>query len=149
MRVVIQRVHKAKVDVEGSTVGEIAQGLLLLIGVGQNSSEAIIPKMAEKIVNLRIFEDQEGKMNLSLLEIKGEILAVSQFTLYASLKKGRRPDFFDAAPPIKGEEYYEKFVTELRKFDVKVETGNFGAHMEVDFVNDGPVTIILDEKDLT
>ncbi len=149
MRVVIQRVHKAKVDVEGSTVGEIAQGLLLLIGVGQNSTEAIIPKMAEKIVNLRIFEDNEGKMNLSLLEIKGEILAVSQFTLYASLKKGRRPDFFDAAPPIKGEEYYEKLVSELKKYDVKVETGNFGAHMEVDFVNDGPVTIILDEKDLT
>ncbi len=147
MKVVIQRVHRAKVEIDGSTVGEIGQGLLLLIGVGQNSSAEIIPAMAEKIVNLRIFEDEAGKMNLSLKEIKGEILAVSQFTLYASLKKGRRPDFFDAAPPIKGEELYELMVAELKKHQVKVETGNFGAHMEVDFINDGPVTIILDEKD--
>ena len=147
MRIVLQRVHKAKVDVEGQTVGEIGQGLLLLIGVGQNSHEEAISLLADKIVNLRIFEDEAGKMNLSLLDIKGEILAVSQFTLYASLKKGRRPDFFDAAPPLKGEEFYEKFVTELKKHQVKVETGNFGAHMEVDFVNDGPVTIVLDEKD--
>lgn len=147
MRIVIQRVHKAKVDVNNNTVGEIAQGLLLLIGVGQNSKAEIIPTLVEKIVNLRIFEDENGKMNLSIKDIKGEILAVSQFTLYASLKKGRRPDFFDAASPAKGEELYELTVAELKKHNLKVETGDFGEHMEVDFINDGPVTIILDEKD--
>jgi len=147
VKVVIQRVDKATVDVEGQRVGEISKGLLLLIGVGQNSTAEFIPVLAEKIVNLRIFEDEAGKMNLSLKDVSGEILAISQFTLYASLKKGRRPDFFDAAPPAKGEEFYKLIISELKKHIPKVETGIFGAHMKIDFINNGPVTIILDEKD--
>lgn len=146
MRAVIQRVSKASVKVDGKVVGKIGKGLLVLIGVGKDDNDKDISYMAEKIVNLRIFEDKNGKMNRSLLDIQGEILIISQFTLYGDCRRGRRPSFTDAASPDKGKEYYEKFVEEVKKYGINVQTGIFQAMMEVELINQGPVTILLDSK---
>lgn len=148
MKAVIQRVSEASVSVSGNKIGEIDGGLLVLLGVGNEDSEKDIELLVEKIKNLRIFEDTEGKMNLSLLDTKGEVLIVSQFTLFADLKKGRRPSFIDAAPPEKANMLYEKFVEKFQKTGLKIQTGEFQAMMDVSLVNAGPVTIILDSKEL-
>lgn len=144
MRAVVQRVTCASVTVDEKIVGKINKGLMVLVGVSENDSIEDVEYLVDKITNLRIFEDENEKMNLSLLDVKGELLAVSQFTLYGDCKKGRRPNFMEAARPEKGERFYEDFVVKCRAKGVKVETGIFGAHMQVELINDGPVTIILD-----
>lgn len=149
MRVLLQRVTEAGVEVAGETVGEIGPGLLLLVGVGRGDDLATVRAMVGKIVNLRIFADDEGKMNRSLLDTGGEALAVSQFTLHADCRKGRRPNFIAAAPPAEGEMLFNQFVAELRAAVPRVETGRFGAMMRVRLVNDGPVTIWLDSAEPT
>lgn len=146
MKVVVQRVKKAGVTVDGRVVGKIGKGLLLLIGVAQQDTEEDIAFVADKCVNLRIFEDEQGKMNRSLLEVGGEILAISQFTLLGDTRKGRRPSFVQAADPQKGRDYYQKFIERLRSHGVKVETGIFGAMMDVELLNYGPVTLIVQSK---
>ncbi len=149
MRAVIQRVKEAKVTVDDKVVGEIGKGILVLLGVGKDDSQDDLIWTADKVVNLRIFEDDNGKMNLSLLDVGGELLVVSQFTLYGDARKGRRPSFTGAAQPDKGKEMYENFVGYLKnKYNLKVETGEFGAMMDVYLVNWGPVTILLDSKKL-
>ncbi len=148
MRAVLQRVKRSWVKVEGKVVGEIGRGLNVLLGVGRGDTEEDARKLASKIVNLRIFEDDKGKFQHSLLDIKGEVLVVSQFTLYANVKKGRRPSFEEAEEPKRAKELYERFVEEVRSFGVKVETGVFGAMMEVYIENWGPVTIIVDSSQL-
>jgi len=148
MRIVIQRVSSASVSVDGAVIGKIGPGLCLLCGFTHGDSDQIVEQMAAKCLNLRIFEDQEGKMNLSLADIKGSVLAVSQFTLYADCKKGRRPSFTDSAEPAKAEELYEKFVEILKSSGAEVQTGSFGAKMMVEILNDGPVTIVLDSDGL-
>lgn len=144
MKVLLQRVKRAKVTVERRKVSEIGRGLVLLIGVAATDTVNEVDKLARKCVELRIFEDNEGKMNLSILDVGGQIMAVSQFTLYADTKKGRRPSFTEAASPSKAQALYELFVESLRKRKLQVETGIFGAHMLVEIHNDGPVTIILE-----
>jgi D-tyrosyl-tRNA(Tyr) deacylase len=144
MKIVLQRATSASVRVDGSVVGEIGPGLLLLVGISGAETDADMKWMAEKCVNLRIFPDEEGKMNRSLLEAGGDILAVSQFTLYGDCRKGRRPSFVDAAPSDEAEKLFQAFLDILRGTGVNVETGIFGAMMEVHLVNDGPVTLILD-----
>ena len=146
MRAVIQRVKGAKVTVDNKVVGSINQGFVVLLGVTHEDSIEDIKYLAEKIVNLRIFEDEQGKLNLSLVDIQGEILSVSQFTLYADCRKGRRPSFTNAAPPEVANNLYLEFNDYLRELGIKVATGVFQAHMDVELVNDGPVTIILDSK---
>ena len=146
MRIVLQRVSRACVDVDEKTIAEIGVGLLLLVGIAHQDTESDAQYLAEKCVNLRIFEDAEGKMNLSGLEVAAEILAISQFTLYADTRRGRRPSFIDAAPPEKSLPLFEKFVEMLRDSGLKVATGEFGSRMKVDFINHGPVTIILDSQ---
>ena len=146
MRAVVQRVKKSKVTVAGSITGEINKGLTILLGVGQEDSERDIDYLADKIINLRIFEDNNGKMNLSLLDVGGELLVVSQFTLYGDCRKGRRPGYDRAARPETAKELYEGFVEKCRSFGVKVQTGIFQAEMLVDISNDGPVTLLLDSK---
>lgn len=146
MKVVVQRVKKASVSVDGQVVGQIGKGLMLLIGVAQEDTEADVEFVADKCVNLRIFEDEQGKMNRSLLEVGGEILAISQFTLLGDTRKGRRPSFIQAADPQKGNEFYQKFIERLRSHGVKVETGIFGAMMDVELLNYGPVTLIVESK---
>ncbi len=148
MRAVIQRVSRAKVSVENKIVGEIGQGILILLGVAVEDLETDARYLLEKTLNLRIFEDAAGKMNLSLLDIKGELLVVSQFTLYGDVRKGRRPSFIKAAAPEKAKRLYEFFVSEARKQIERVETGRFQAMMKVELVNDGPVTILLDSEKL-
>lgn len=148
MRALIQRVTRARVVVEKDEVGKIGRGLLVLLGVGNNDTEAEAAQLADKTVNLRIFDDSQGKMNLSLLDVNGEVLVVSQFTLYADCRKGRRPSFTWAAPPEKGEKLYLKYIENLKGYGVKVATGLFGARMEVELTNEGPVTIWLDSADL-
>jgi D-aminoacyl-tRNA deacylase len=148
MRVVIQRVNHAAVTVNGGCIGSINKGLLLFIGVGNEDTNETVHKYVEKIIKLRIFADEEGKTNLSLGDIKGEILAISQFTLYADCKKGNRPNFLKAANPVKAEELYLYFIKVLKSQVDKVETGEFGADMKVELMNDGPFTIVLDEKTL-
>jgi len=148
MRIVLQRVTRASVTVDDRVTGEIGPGLVVLLAVGREDSSATAVSMAEKIVNLRIFNDEQGKMNRSLLDTGGAILAVSQFTLYADARGGRRPSFVLAAPPELGKTLYEEFVAALRALGVRVETGVFQAHMSVDLVNDGPVTILLDSSKL-
>lgn len=145
MRVVVQRVKKASVKVDNKIVGQIANGLLLFLGVGPfDKAQGEVKKLASKILNLRIFGDKNDKMNLSLLDIKGEILVIPQFTLFADCSKGNRPYFGEAAKPEIAERLFEKFIVELKKAGLKVEKGEFGAKMEVELVNDGPVTIILE-----
>lgn len=146
MRAVIQRVSRARVTVENEMVGEIGKGLLILLGVSGDDSEKEALYLLEKALNLRIFEDAEEKMNLSLLEVSGELLVVSQFTLYGDTRKGRRPSFIQAAPPEKANDLYEFFVKEAGKQINKVQTGKFQAMMDVELVNDGPVTILLDSE---
>ena len=148
MRCVIQRVFRAKVLVDGETVGEIGNGILVLLGVSRGDSEKEAVYLLEKTLNLRIFEDSDGKMNLSLLDIKGDLLIVSQFTLYGDTRRGRRPSFIEAAAPEKANFLYEFFVAEARKQIKQVETGRFQAMMNVELVNDGPVTILLDSEKL-
>ncbi len=144
MRAVLQRVSSARVEVAGKTVGEIGRGLLVLLGVEQGDGEPDIRYLAEKIAQLRIFEDQAGKMNLSVEEIGGQLLVVSQFTLLADCRKGRRPGFSRAAAPALADDYYLKFVDLLRRRGLTVATGQFQASMDVHLVNEGPVTILLD-----
>ncbi len=146
MRIVLQRVKNAHVDVAGATVGEIGAGLLILVGVGRGDSVADADYLADKIIHLRIFADQAGRMNHSVQEIGGRLLVVSQFTLYGDCKKGRRPSFDDAAPSEQARALYEHFVNQLKSSNVPVETGVFQAEMEVYLVNDGPVTLLLDSK---
>jgi D-tyrosyl-tRNA(Tyr) deacylase len=147
MRVLLQRVTRASVTVEGRVVGEIGHGLLILLGIGHGDGEAQIKTMTEKIVHLRIFEDDEGKMNRSLLDIGGQALVVSQFTLYADARKGRRPSYTDAAPPALAEPLVERFKEAVASFGVTVAGGIFGAYMQVELLNDGPVTIWLDSRE--
>ena len=148
MRAVIQRVTSGRVLVEGRVTGEIAAGLVVLVAVGKNDTAATPAAMAEKIVNLRIFNDEQGKMNRSLLDTGGAVLAISQFTLYGDARGQRRPSFLGAAPPDQGKAGYEEFVRALEALKVKVATGVFQAHMSVEIVNDGPVTILLDSDKL-
>jgi len=145
MKAVIQRVRNADVKVDGKITGEINQGLLILLGVGPEDTEKIADEMVQKICKLRIFRDEEDKMNLSVKDIDGEILVVSQFTLYADCQKGNRPSFVNAAPPEKANELYEYFKTQCQKEVKKVASGIFGADMKVSLLNDGPVTIILEK----
>ena len=148
MRALLQRVSHASVTVDKQVVGQIAQGLLILLGVGHGDGEAQIRTMTEKIVHLRIFEDDAGKMNRSLLDIGGQALVVSQFTLYADARKGRRPGYTDAAPPALAEPLVERFKDAITSYGVKVAGGVFGAYMQVELLNDGPVTIWLDSEQL-
>lgn len=147
MRALLQRVSSARVLVGSEVTGEIGPGLLVFLGVGRADQEADLPLLVEKIINLRIFEDDQGKMNRSLQDVGGAILVVSQFTLYADCRKGRRPSFLEAAPPEQGADLYERFIAALRAKGVTVATGSFGAEMAVELVNDGPVTIMLDTAD--
>ncbi len=148
MRAVIQRVSKASVTVEGRTIAQIGNGILVLLGVKQDDSEKEAELLAKKTANLRIFNDEQGKMNISLLDIEGEALVVSQFTLYGNCKKGRRPSFIDAALPEKADLLYQEYVQYLKDEHITVQTGQFQAMMQVELVNEGPVTIILDSAEL-
>ncbi len=148
MRALLQRVTRASVTVDQQIVGQIGQGLLVLLGVGHNDGEAQIKILSDKIAHLRIFEDGEGKMNRSLLDIGGQALVVSQFTLYADTRRGRRPGFTNAAPPSVAEPLVERFKDGLASYGLTVEGGVFGAYMQVELVNDGPVTIWLDSEQL-
>lgn len=144
LRVVIQRVSRAKVSVDGEIIGQIGRGILVLLGVSKQDTETEADYILNKTLNLRIFEDADGKMNLSLLDTGGELLVVSQFTLYGDTRKGRRPSFIEAAAPSEANRLYEYFVGEARKQIKKVETGKFQAMMDVKLVGDGPVTILID-----
>jgi D-tyrosyl-tRNA(Tyr) deacylase len=144
MRTVLQRVSRAKVTVEGRVTGEIAFGLLVLLGVGREDTSAVAASLAEKVANLRIFEDDQGKMNRSLLDVKGAALVVSQFTLYGDARGQRRPSFISAAPPEQAAALYDEFTQALRALGITVATGIFQTMMSVELVNEGPVTILLD-----
>ena len=144
MRAIVQRVSRARVTVEGRVTGEIGAGLMILLGIGRNDTSAVAVSMAEKIAHLRIFEDDEGKMNRLLLDVKGSALVVSQFTLYGDARGQRRPSFIAAAPPDQAKKLYEEFSEALRRLGVSVATGVFQAMMSVESVNEGPVTILLD-----
>lgn len=146
MRLLIQRVSHAKVEVEGRTVGSVGKGALVLFGATHKDEPTHSSWLASKLVNLRMFPDEQQKMNLSLLDTKGEVLIVSQFTLYADCTEGRRPSFTPAAPPEMAESLYVHFIEEVRKFGLHVATGVFGAYMHVSLLNDGPISFILDSK---
>lgn len=146
MRAVVQRVSRASVTVEGRLTGEIGSGLMILLGVGREDTSLIAMSMAEKVANLRIFEDDQGKMNRSLLDVKGAALVVSQFTLYGDARGQRRPSFISAAPPEKAKALYEEFTLAMRELGVSVATGIFQTMMSVELVNEGPVTILLDSE---
>lgn len=148
MKAVIQRVCHATVTVEQEIVGDIKQGLLVFLGVGKEDTKADVEKFVDKTIGLRIFADQDGKTNLSLQDVGGELLVVSQFTLYADCKKGRRPSFINAGEPEKAEQLYEYFIECAKEKIKKVEHGAFGADMKVDLLNDGPFTIVLDSREL-
>lgn len=147
MKALLQRVTTARVSVAGEEVGRIGQGLVVFIGVAAGDTEKDIEYIVQKIVNMRIFSDDDGKFNLSALDIGGELLLVSQFTLLADTRKGRRPSFTNAAPPDKAEELFNKFVKKARSTGLKIETGRFQQYMQVEINNDGPVTIMLDSRD--
>ena len=147
MKVVIQRVHRASVTVDSKVVGKIGRGLAILIGIAETDEISDVDFIADKCVNLRIFEDENGKMNRSVLEEGGEILAISQFTLLGNAKKGRRPSFIEAAGPEKGKALYDAFVEKLNTSGLKIECGIFGAMMDVELVNYGPVTLIVEGRD--
>ncbi len=144
MKAVVQRVSSARVVVEGEVVGEIGAGLCVLLGVARDDGEAEAERLAGRVARLRIFENEDGRFDRSLVDVDGQALVVSQFTLIADTAKGNRPSFSDAAPPEQAENLYERFCQALRELDVPVQTGVFGARMEVSIVNDGPVTIILE-----
>ncbi|HHV39094.1 MAG TPA: D-tyrosyl-tRNA(Tyr) deacylase [Tepidimicrobium sp.] len=146
MRAVVQRVSKASVSVDGDIVGEIGKGLLVFLGVGKDDNDDDLEYMVGKILGLRIFEDDDGKMNLSLEDIDGDILVVSQFTLYGDVRKGRRPSFSTSAGPDIAENMYELFIKSCQARQINVEKGTFGADMDVELINDGPVTILVDSK---
>ena len=146
MRAVVQRVSSASVKVDDEIVGQIDRGFLVLLGVGTDDADADAVMLAEKIARLRVFEDEAGKMNLSLSDVDGRMLVVSQFTLFGDCRKGRRPSFIEAARPEKAELLYETFVAEVRGQGIQVETGRFQTHMDVSLVNDGPVTLLLDSR---
>jgi len=146
MRAVVQRVSRARVTVEGRVTGEISAGLMILLGVGREDTAAVATSFAEKVANLRIFEDDQGKMNRSLLDAKGSALVVSQFTLYGDARGQRRPSFISAAPPEKAKALYEEFTRAMQELGVGVATGIFQAMMSVELVNEGPVTILLDSE---
>ncbi|RMG41426.1 MAG: D-tyrosyl-tRNA(Tyr) deacylase [Planctomycetota bacterium] len=148
MRAVVQRVSQAAVHVGGETVGAIERGLLVFLGVARTDTLADVQYLARKIVDLRIFEDADGKMNLSLRDVRGAMLVVSQFTLLGDCRKGRRPSFVAAAPPDKAETLYRCFIDEIEQFDIPVASGRFQEHMHVALVNDGPVTLLLDSTKL-
>jgi D-aminoacyl-tRNA deacylase len=146
MRAVVQRVTEAKVSVEGQVIGEIDRGLVVLVGVGKDDTDKDISYLSEKIINLRIFEDENEKMNLSLLDIKGALLLVSQFTLFGDCRHGKRPGYDRAERPVEAEKIYNKFIDCCRNYNIKVETGKFQAMMAVEIHNDGPVTLLIDSK---
>lgn len=148
MRAVVQRVNYADVEVDGKVVGEINGGLLVFLGIGNEDDEVDLNYLVEKTMGLRIFEDEQNKMNLSLLDIGGELLVVSQFTLYGDVRKGKRPNFTLSAPSQRAEKMYMDFINKCREYEIKVEEGIFGADMKVNIQNDGPVTILLDSKKL-
>lgn len=145
MKLVIQKVSSASVEVEGNCVGKIKKGFLVLVGIGKEDTRETVDQYIKKMVNLRIFADENGKINLSLADVNGEVLLVSQFTLYANCKKGNRPSFTEAGEPHRAEELYEYMVAKAREQVPVVETGVFGAEMEVSLVNDGPFTVILED----
>ncbi len=147
MKALLQRVTEASVSVAGEVVGRIGRGLVVFVGVANGDTEKDAQYLAQKAVNLRIFSDEAGKFNLSALDIGGELLLVSQFTLLADTRKGRRPSFIEAAPPAQAEELFEQFVEQVRATGLKVETGRFQQYMQVEIHNDGPVTILLDSRD--
>ena len=147
MKALLQRVTGASVSVASEVVGRIGQGLVIFVGVADGDTEKEAQYLAQKAVSLRIFSDEAGKFNLSALDIKGELLVVSQFTLLADTKKGRRPSFTEAAPPAQAEELFERFVEQTRATGLKVETGRFQQYMQVEIHNDGPVTILLDSRE--
>lgn len=146
MRAVVQRVTSSKVSVDGKVIGEIGAGFNVLIGIAKDDTLEDLQYIKDKIINLRVFSDENDKMNLSLLDIKGEILAISQFTLYGDCRKGRRPNFMDAKGGNEAKELYDEFIKLLKTSGLKVETGEFGADMKVEIHNDGPVTLLLDSK---
>jgi len=146
LRAVVQRVKESQVKVDDEVIGSIDEGLLIFLGIGNEDSMDDIDYLIDKIINLRIFEDVEGKMNLSALDLEKDIMIVSQFTLYGDCRKGRRPSFFDAAPPDKAERLYDVFVSKMNDYDLNIETGEFQAMMDVDLINDGPVTLLIDSK---
>lgn len=146
MRAVVQRVSSSKVVVDDKIIGSIGKGFNVLLGISKDDTIEDLKYITDKIINLRVFEDDNDKMNLSLLDVKGELLVISQFTLYGDCRKGRRPNFMNAMGGNEAKELYEEFIKMLRSNGVKVETGEFGAHMYVDIQNDGPVTILLDSK---
>lgn len=148
MKFVIQRVQHAKVDVERETIGKIEKGYMVLIGVSATDTKEVADKMVKKMINLRIFEDENGKTNLSLADVGGQLLLISQFTLYADCRKGNRPAFVKAGPPDMANELYEYIISECSKQVEVVERGSFGAHMEVSLLNDGPFSIVLDSEEL-
>ncbi|MDY0100582.1 MAG: D-aminoacyl-tRNA deacylase [Bacilli bacterium] len=148
MRIIVQNVKKGQLVINNKVISTIGKGYVLLIGFNHFDDESVLPLMADKILNMRVFPDQDDKTNLSLLDINGEILAIPQFTLYANLKKGRRPSFTEALEPIKAKAYFEKFVLLLKKGLPSLKSGVFGEHMEIELINDGPFTLILDSKDL-
>ena len=144
MKFVVQRVKNAQVDIEGKTVGKIEKGFMVLIGVTHSDTKEVADYLVKKLINLRVFEDENGKMNLSLKDVSGKLLIVSQFTLYGDCTQGNRPSFIKAAKPDKANEIYEYFCDECKKHKIEVEKGIFGADMKVELLNDGPVTIILE-----
>ena len=148
MRLVIQKVSSSNVKINNEVVGSIDKGFMVLVGITDSDNKMIVDKMVDKLINLRIFEDENDKLNLSLLDVKGSILSITQFTLYANCKKGRRPSFIEAAKPDISKPLYEYFNQQLKEKGVMVETGVFGAMLVVSLVNDGPVTIILDSKEM-
>ena len=146
MRAVVQRVKRAKVEVDNETTGAINSGLLVFLGIGKEDTKKDADYLLEKVINLRIFEDEEDRLNLSALDLDKDLMVVSQFTLFGDCRQGRRPSFFEAAPPAEAEKLYDYFVEEAKKSKLKIATGEFQAMMDVNLVNDGPVTILVDSK---